>query len=91
MICPLDPDRNPVYAVLRGDLYGFRAWATIVGRKLRWNFVGFEQPDSAIFVVAKQFLILIAHISRPNHLLAVDIRAVIHPVQQWIVIRSVLH
>ena len=61
-----------------------------IGRDGRGDGVRFYQPDFAVFVEADQFEILgLIHLPRPDDVRSVDVRSVIDPFVQRIVIEWV--
>src|SRR5262249_46244978 len=58
-----------------------------IRHKISRNVIRLQQPDSPITVIPQQFLVLLrSHIARPDHILSVDFRTVINPVEQRVMI-----
>src|SRR5437868_17255 len=63
-----------------------------IRRKVGGNVIWLEQPNSPLTVIPQQFLVrLWSHIARPDHILPVDVCAVINPVEQRVMIRPITY
>ena len=61
-------------------------------RKAEWFAIRLCEPDTPAAKILDQARILIrSHLSRPNNFGMIDIRFVVHPFVEWIVIRSIAH